>query len=261
LKTPKADYDAKVLEVNAAKLVWDAALILSTEGKKTLDAQSAVVGATVDVDGKKKDKKTADDLLAAYVSPGALKVAQDDFQTKGKAIGDAWKAVLVTEAADTYTGADDLFCEGTGTAENYSVVAGDTVYDKDTCKPLCTAKDYYSTTASHTTLADGDYCYGYEIAAGKCRLYKKILAAKDDDGGAGGGCYQRDSSKQAMDVFITNNLDGAFAGAVTEYSATITSAWEALIDGAEVGRADLNMETAIETYLKDEYMDKAETGL
>lgn len=243
MKTPKADYDAKVIEVAAAKVLWDAAKAISDEGQKTLDAQDLVVGATNLVNGKKKDKKTADDALAAYVDPGDLKVKQDAFHAKGKAIGDAWKAVLVKEAADTYTGADDKKCTGTATAENYTVIE-DTSYDKASCKLKCTAKSYYDTTAGKSAIADGDYCYGYEIDGTKCRLYKKILAAKDD-GAAGDGCYQRDSSKLAFDVFVTDDLDGLFDTAVSDYSTSITTAWETEIDKAEVARAELNMETAI----------------
>lgn len=194
MKTPKADYDAKVIERTTAKTAWDAAKAISDEGQKTLDAQDTLVGADDSVAGKKKDKKTADDALAAYNDPGDLKVKQDDFATKGKAIGDAWKAVLVTAAADTYTGAADKKCKGTATAENYTVLTDQTYDTTDKCKAKCAVKDYYSTTASKSALADGDYCYGFEVEDSKCRLYKKILAEKDD-AVTGTGCFTRDSSK------------------------------------------------------------------
>lgn len=64
-----------------------------------------------------------------------------------------------------------------------------------------------------------------------------------------------------MDVFITNTLDDKLETSVTAYTSTITTAWEAKIDAAEDARSSLDMETKIQTYLKDEYMEKAVTGL
>lgn len=187
MKQPKADYDAKVIEVTAAKAEWDTAKAASDAGVLTLTAQDGVVGADVSA-GKKKDKKTKDDDLATY-NAGDLKTKQDAFKDAGKAIGDAWKAVLDKAASETWTGAADKKCKGTDTAENFTEHTDDT-YDDTKCKAKCAGKPYYDTTNGKSAIPDGDYCYGYELVAtgNKCRVYKKILAEKDD-AVTGDGCY------------------------------------------------------------------------
>jgi len=93
-------------------------------------------------------------------------------------------------------------------------------------------------------------------------MYKALIPTVDGGNATGSkGCYTRTASIKAKAAYVTNDLDGDLATAVTAYTSTITTAWEALIDAAEVGRRDLVLETAIQTYMNDEYLNKADTGL
>jgi len=51
------------------------------------------------------------------------------------------------------------------------------------------------------------------------------------------------------------------ATAITAYTSTITSTWDGKIDDSELARSELDLETKIQTYIVDEYLDKSVTGL
>jgi hypothetical protein len=112
-------------------------------------------------------------------------------------MGAAWKAVLVDEAAKTYTGTDGRDCTERGTAANWQSGHADNK-TKAECIDLCHAKSYFDFTTTKGILDDAGYCYGAELDENdKCRLYKKIVPTTADTGSipSGGGSSDGDSGK------------------------------------------------------------------
>jgi len=75
------------------------------------------------------------------------------------------------------------------------------------------------------------------------------------------GCYTRTASVNAFAFFQTNTLHTDLSTAVTGYATDITTAWELLIDAAENGRRDLDLEEKIQTYITATYLELDPTGL
>lgn len=94
-------------------------------------------------------------------------------------------------------------------------------------------------------------------------MWKKAIPIPLGDASARSakGCYTRTASVNAFAFFQTNTLHTDLATAVTGYATDITAAWDVLIDAAENGRRDLDLEEKIQTYITATYLDLDPTGL